>query len=470
MPSNLSADDAAWVKSWEREVARIPGDITYVESAEHLRKLMKTGLLKFTDIYQNPERYFLAHRIVAEQAPRTGPGFFIRFTVQYNLFAGTVVGLGGPEQLAALEDIRQKGELGCFGLTEKLAGVNSGLVALTTAVWDEQEQVFILRSADTGAAKNWISQGITAEKSVAVADLWIEGKSYGPHAFLIDFRKGGQLAPGIVIGDMGQKTVGNDLDNAWIEFRDVRVPKAALLNRYSDIVDGKYVQKQKGLRTMDMLGQRLFTGRVAVAQAALTFGKRLFAMTKEHSDKKLCWSPSGNVPLSNIPQLKAIFKRGDMEFAKIDAYVNTIEAQLNKNLRDGTLPNTRLMDAIAVAKVKAVETTIQLCFALKQEVGSYALMGGAGFEQMDFLQACKFAEGDSRILMQKLARDRVRNKSPPAHSSGGKAEAEQQLANELKAVMALGSVAWDENFEKVYQLADMIIDRTVNSYVPVARM
>jgi len=128
------------------------------------------------------------------------------------------------------------------------------------------------------------------------------------------------------------------------------------------------------------------------------------------------------------------------------------------------------MDAIAVAKVKAVETTIQLCFALKQEVGSYALMGGAGFEQMDFLQACKFAEGDSRILMQKLARDRVRNKSPPAHSSGGKAEAEQQLANELKAVMALGSVAWDENFEKVYQLADMIIDRTVNSYVPVARM
>jgi hypothetical protein len=69
-----------------------------------------------------------------------------------------------------------------------------------------------------------------------------------------------------------------------------------------------------------------------------------------------------------------------------------------------------LAQAIAVGKVKAVEGAIALCFALKQEVGSYALMAGSGFEQMDFLQCCKFAEGDSRILMQKMARDIVRAK------------------------------------------------------------
>ena len=39
------------------------------------------------------------------------------------------------------------------------------------------------------------------------------------------------------------------------------------------------------------------------------------------------------------------------------------------------------------------------------EVGSYALVGGTEFEiaQGMFL-CCKFAEGDSRILMQKIAR------------------------------------------------------------------
>ena len=42
------------------------------------------------------------------------------------------------------------------------------------------------------------------------------------------------------------------------------------------------------------------------------------------------------------------------------------------------------------------------------QVGSYALMHGTGFELMDMLYCCKFAEGDSRILQQKLARDRLK--------------------------------------------------------------
>jgi hypothetical protein len=35
-------------------------------------------------------------------------------------------------------------------------------------------------------------------------------------------------------------------------------------------------------------------------------------------------------------------------------------------------------------------------------------MANTGFDQSDFLQCCKFAEGDSRILMQKMARDRYK--------------------------------------------------------------
>ena len=44
-----------------------------------------------------------------------------------------------------------------------------------------------------------------------------------------------------------------------------------------------------------------------------------------------------------------------------------------------------MREAIAVSKVKAVEESIEMSFRLKQEVGSYALMSGNGFEQMDFL-------------------------------------------------------------------------------------
>jgi acyl-CoA oxidase len=73
------------------------------------------------------------------------------------------------------------------------------------------------------------------------------------------------------------------------------------------------------------------------------------------------------------------------------------------------------VEAIAVGKVRAVEDSIRLVHALKNEVGSYALMRDSGFGQSDFLQCCKFAEGDSRILMQKMSRDRMH-----AHSSAVK--------------------------------------------------
>ncbi len=35
--------------------------------------------------------------------------------------------------------MQNKGELGCFGLTEKFAGVNSGLVVNTTVEWNEEK-------------------------------------------------------------------------------------------------------------------------------------------------------------------------------------------------------------------------------------------------------------------------------------------------------------------------------------------
>lgn len=149
--------------------------------------------------------------------------------------------------------LMHSGDLGCFSLTEKFAGVNSGLVVNTTATFDVASGCFTLNTPDEGGKKNWISQGFVADKTcvscslasspyltttaaaaadvapsshwiflsvrrVVVADLLLEGKSYGPHAFLMDLRvqQDGALVAGVTVGDMGSKTVGNDLDNAWV--------------------------------------------------------------------------------------------------------------------------------------------------------------------------------------------------------------------------------------------------------------
>lgn len=387
-----------------------------------------------------------------------------RFTVQYNLFAGTVLGLGGPEQVAQLATMQEKGQLGCFGLTEKLAGVNSGLVVQTTATWDKAKQSFILDSPTEGSHKNWISQGLTAEKAAVIADLRVNGKSYGPHGFLVDMRsEDGTVLPGVILGDMGRKTTGNDLDNAWIKFDKMIIPKSALLNRFADIQNDQYVQTTKEKMRIEVIGQRLLTGRVAVAQAALQFTRNLYALTKEYTSKKKCWSPAGDVTLGSIPHIAALYGEADKILSHLEQYTRVVEAELCKCLTTNSIPPAPLVQAIAVGKISAVENAIALSFKLKQEVGSYALMGGTGFEDMDFLQCCKFAEGDSRILMQKLARDQVRVFSQFKSSSQVPAGQEKE-AQLCKMLHEAGKDHWDSNWATVYALSNAVQARVIGEW------
>ena len=210
------------------------------KSASLLRRLVKSEALKFTDMTEAPEKFFLAHRLLASIGLG---GFGVRFTVQFNLFAGSILGLGGPEQIEQLATIQRAGQLGCFLLTEMQAGVLSGLIVETTAEWCADRQRFIVHTPSDKAAKNWISQGYTAELGVVIADLRVAGVSHGPHPFFLRLRDDdGALMDGIRVEDMGHKTVANDLDNARVWFEHVELPRGALLNKFADVVDDEYVQ------------------------------------------------------------------------------------------------------------------------------------------------------------------------------------------------------------------------------------
>lgn len=462
---------AEWQASFREHTADIPvtgSDIHYTQSADRLRRLLREGPLKVTDLNYEPERFFAAHSLLSEFATRVGPGFGIRFTVQFNLFCGTILGVGNPKQVAALEDYQREGRLGCFCLTECLAGVNSGLVVNTTATWDEGRQEFLVHCPDQGARKNWISQGLTADLAVVVATLIVKGKSKGPHAFVMELRRDGKLVPGVSAEDIGDKTIGNDLDNALISFDKVWLPRSSLLDRYAGIESGEYVKYQAGIESMDMIGQRLYTGRAVIAGSTMVFARTLYGRAREYTDNKHCWNPKGSTMLSNIPQLKVLYQESDEAFKRVDDLRVAVESRLCECLRAAKLPDLKLVQMVAAYKVKAIETSISFCFRLKQELGSYALMGGTGFEKLDYLQCCKFAEGDSRILMQKMARDRL-------HAFGKKQEGtprEAEICTQLgSAMMKDGSSAWDANWRLVYELADAIIERIVDeAALPASRL
>jgi hypothetical protein len=158
-----------------------------------------------------------------------------------------------------------------------------------------------------------------------------------------------------------------------------------------------------------------------------------------------------------LPQLSSLFNEADEAFAYAEKYASACEQQLNDCLRGDRLPSTKLMDAIAVAKIRSVETVVQLCFRLKQAVGSFALMVGSGFEGLDAMQIAKFAEGESFVLMQKLARDRVKNSTKVANS-GAK---EEEIASELSQGSPL---EWVNKADRVYHLAELVMDRTMQEW------
>ena len=82
---------------------------------------------------------------------------------------------------------------------------------------------------------------------------------------------------------------------------------------------------------------------------------------------------------------------------------------------------------------------------------------------------CKFAEGDSRILMLKMARDRMK-KFMKEGTAGDEKEVElcMKLATGMQKNMADGMdklQAWDQEYLTVYELAHAIMARVMREGV-----
>ena len=94
-------EDAEWSVAFKDATDAFSGEDSHETSAQRMRELVKSGLLRHTDLRDRPDRFFEAHRLLARRAVSEGPGFWIRFTVHYNLCYGTVLAVGNEGQIAA---------------------------------------------------------------------------------------------------------------------------------------------------------------------------------------------------------------------------------------------------------------------------------------------------------------------------------------------------------------------------------
>lgn len=100
------------------------------------------------------------------------------------------------------------------------------------------------------------------------AQTIVEGKNEGVNAFLVRIRSDAlKEQPGVTIQDMGWKMGLNGVDNALLKFKDVKVPREALLNRLADVTaEGKFVcPTEKAYARFFEVTAKLITGRMCLA-------------------------------------------------------------------------------------------------------------------------------------------------------------------------------------------------------------
>lgn len=141
------------------------------------------------------------------------------------------------------EAIKFNREAGCFALTELSHGSNVRGIQ-TTATYDKETDEFIINTPNDLAMKFWIGGASkTATLSAVFANLIVDGKDEGPHVFIVPLRDTHtyNVKPGIIIGDCGKKIGQESIDNGFIIFNHVRIPRENLLNRISNVTrEGKF--------------------------------------------------------------------------------------------------------------------------------------------------------------------------------------------------------------------------------------
>ena len=143
----------------------------------------------------------------------------IKQGVGFTLCIKTIKNLGTFQHLKFAKDIFKFKEVGCFGLTELGHGSNVKGIE-TTATFDLKNKEYVINTPNEKSMKFWIGGAAkTATVCVIWAQLIIEGKRFGVHAFVAKIRdKKHDLVPGVIIGDCGLKQGVHGIDNGFLVF------------------------------------------------------------------------------------------------------------------------------------------------------------------------------------------------------------------------------------------------------------
>ncbi|KAI3405044.1 hypothetical protein KGF56_002129 [Candida oxycetoniae] len=224
------------------------------------------------------------------------PSMGIRILVNLGLFLNCIKGNGTQKQYDFWAKKKESGIIkqmyGCFGMTELGHGSNVAGCE-TTATFDEETDTFIIDTPHIGATKWWIGGAAhSATHTVCYARLIVKDVDYGVKTFVVPLRDSNHdLLPGIAIGDIGAKMGRQGVDNGWIQFTEVRIPRFFMLQRWCKV-------SRNGNVTLPPLEQlsyiSLLEGRVGMAADSYRIGARFTTIALRYAVGRRQFNKSGS--------------------------------------------------------------------------------------------------------------------------------------------------------------------------------
>ncbi|KAG0083465.1 fatty-acyl coenzyme A oxidase, partial [Podila epicladia] len=346
------------------------------------------------------------------------PGFWTRFGVHYGLFFGALRGSATSSQFShwvSKGALALNGMVGCFAMTELGHGSNvAGLE--TTATFDEAADQFVIHTPSVTATKWWIGGAAhTATHCVCFAQLIVRGKRYGTKSFVVQLRDTHTytLMPGVNIGDIGKKMGRDGIDNGWIQFTNVRIPRTNMLMKHTKVSRAGEVKEPP---MAQLTYGALIQGRVAmvvdsgnIAKKAVTIAGRYAAVRRQFSssphdiqETKLIDYAIHQYRLMPLLAMAYAFHFTGVETQKLyDHLMDKLESTQPNDASMQEVLDTLKETHATSAGLKAFCTwsTLNAIEACRQTLGGhgYSAYTGLATTYNDFAVHCTW-EGDNTIL------------------------------------------------------------------------